>query len=121
MRELSKFFVIGFIMLLLDIPYLMTIKNHFNRLIMDIQGTPIKLDLLASVLCYTLMSIGLWYFILRENREVIDAFILGIVIYGVYEATSKALLKKWDWKTVLLDTLWGGVLFGLTTYIYKQL
>jgi len=121
MRKLLMILVTGIIMLLIDLPYLMIIKDYFNKLIKDIQGTPIKLDLLASVLCYTLMSIGLWYFILRENREVIDAFILGIVIYGVYEATSKALLKKWDWKTVLLDTLWGGVLFGLTTYIYKQL
>ena len=113
--------VTGIIMLLIDLPYLMIIKDYFNKLIKDIQGTTIELDIFASLLCYLIMSIGLWYFILRENREITDAFLLGIVIYGVYEATSKALLKKWKWSAVILDTLWGGILFSLTTYVYRQI
>ena len=47
-----------------------------------------------------------------------DASILGWVIYGVYESTNLAVFKKWDLKTVLVDGIWGGILFGLTTYIY---
>ena len=43
--------------------------------------------------------------------------ILGAVIYGVYEGTSYALLKNWKISTVIVDTLWGGVLFGLTTFV----
>jgi uncharacterized membrane protein len=52
---------------------------------------------------------------------VLDAFLLGIVIYGVYETTSYALLKKWKLSIVLMDTLWGGVLFGLTTALVYSL
>ena len=46
-----------------------------------------------------------------------DAFLLGIVIYGVYESTNYAILKNWNIKAVALDTLWGGILFALTTKV----
>jgi uncharacterized membrane protein len=59
---------------------------------------------------------GLNYFILHAHNKVMDAFILGLVIYGVFENTNLALFKKWP-TMVILDTLWGGILFASTTYI----
>jgi uncharacterized membrane protein len=45
---------------------------------------------------------------------------LGMVIYGVYETTTYAILQKWRLETVVKDTLWGGILFYLTTFLtYK--
>lgn len=49
-----------------------------------------------------------------------EAFLLGLVIYGVYETTTYSVLKNWKISTVITDTLWGGVLFYLTTFFtYK--
>ena len=31
--------------------------------------------------------------------------------------TNYALLDKWNIKTGVIDTLWGGVLFALTTFL----
>jgi uncharacterized membrane protein len=39
------------------------------------------------------------------------------VIYGVYDATNYALLRKWNPYLSIIDTLWGGVLMATTTYI----
>ena len=39
----------------------------------------------------------------------------------VYETTNKAILKKWTWFTVLLDGIWGGILFATTTFIIYKL
>jgi uncharacterized membrane protein len=50
-----------------------------------------------------------------------DAFIFGVVIYGVYETTNYALFNKWRMTAVILDTLWGGSLFALTTMILQRL
>ena len=30
-----------------------------------------------------------------------------------------SLFTKWSWLTVIMDTLWGGILFALTTSIVK--
>ena len=35
-------------------------------------------------------------FILKDKKSVFDAFLLGIVIYGVYDTTTHAIFKKWS-------------------------
>ena len=113
---------IAIIMLVIDSIYLTLIKGFFNKQIKTIQGSDIKLNYLGAVICYPIMIFGLYYFIIKNkknyNKMIIDAVILGWVIYGVYESTNLAVFKKWDLKTVLVDGIWGGILFGLTTYIY---
>ena len=61
------------------------------------------------------------YFIIKPNKSINEAFLLGLVIYGVYETTNYALFKNWSLATVFIDTLWGGVLFASTTYIVNIL
>ena len=108
------------VLLALDFMYISVTRSMFEIQIADVQRVALQVRPLGAVLCYLLLVIGLYYFIIREHRPVFDAFLLGLVIYGVYETTSYALLKKWKWNIVLMDTLWGGVLFALTTFItYK--
>ncbi len=79
------------------------------------------MNYLGAALCYILLIIGINYFIIKPRRSVSDAFLLGIVIYGVYETTNLALFKNWSILTVIIDTLWGGLLFAATTYIVNLL
>jgi len=116
---------IAIIMLVIDSIYLTLIKGFLNKQIKTIQGSDIKLNYLGTAICYPIMIFGLYYFIIKNKKNyknnyqiVRDAVILGWVIYGVYESTNLAVFKKWDLKTVLVDGIWGGILFGLTTYIY---
>lgn len=116
-----KLLVSSIVFVVLDSIYLNFIKDYFSNQIKLIQGTPIKINFLATLLCYIFLIFGINYFIIQPNRSIQDAFILGLVIYGVFETTSKALFAKWSWLTVIIDTLWGGILFALTTYIVKLL
>ena len=105
------------ILLALDGIFIYATSPIFKRQIMDVQGSPLKINMQGGALCYLFLIGGLYYFILKQHRSVKDAFLLGLVIYGVFETTSFALLKNWKFTTVLLDTLWGGMLFALTTYL----
>ena len=105
------------VLLVLDGIYLFAMQNYFLNQIKCVQGSGIELNVYASIGVYILIVFGLYYFIIREKKGVFDAFLLGIVIYGIYELTSLALLKEWSVKTVVMDSLWGGVLFALTTII----
>ena len=116
-----KLLISAIIFVVLDSIYLNLIKDYFVKQINLVQGSPIKIDFLAILLCYIFLIFGINYFIIQSNRSIQDAFILGIIIYGVYETTNKALLTKWSWLTVIMDTLWGGILFALTTYIIKKI
>jgi uncharacterized membrane protein len=86
-----------------------------------VQGSEIKVNLLGVALCYIFLIIGINYFIIKPRKSVQDAFLLGLIIYGVYETTNYALFKNWSIVTVIMDTLWGGVLFALTTYLVNLL
>jgi uncharacterized membrane protein len=107
----------GLVMLGLDAIYLSAMRDMFEIQIAAVQRVALQFRPLGAVICYILLITGLYYFILRTRRPISDAFFLGIVIYGVYESTTYALLKQWKIKTMIMDTLWGGILFALTTGI----
>jgi uncharacterized membrane protein len=115
--NLKQILISGVAMLLLDAVYLSTFSGFFNKLITSIQGSPIQFNIVGAVLCYILLIGGLNYFIISRKKSLQEAFILGIVIYGVYETTNLTILKNWNMKAVALDTLWGGILFALTSKI----
>jgi uncharacterized membrane protein len=115
------FIVSAIVLVVLDSIYLNLIKGHFSALIKNIQGSPLVVNYVGAAICYIFLITGLNYFIIKPNRSIQDAFLLGLVIYGVYETTNYALFKGWTLFTVIIDTLWGGILFALTTYIVRLL
>ena len=117
---MKTIFLSALLLISIDSIYLYSIKNIFTKQISTIQGSPLQMNIYGAVACYIFLVFGLNYFILNSNKSVMDAFILGIVIYGVYETTNLALFKKWSTNIAIIDTLWGGILFALTTYIIKM-
>ena len=118
---LVKILTTIFILMFLDSIYFYVNKDFLSQQILDVQGTPVSLKLFPAFLCYVALAFGINYFILREKKSLLDAFLLGFVIYAVYETTNKATLKKWTNKIVVIDTLWGGILFTLTTIIMRKI
>jgi len=109
------------VLIVLDGIYLNIIKQYFNKQIKAVQGSDIKINFMAAILTYVFLIFGLNYFIIRKRLPVKDAMLFGLVIYATYELTNMALLKNWSWITVILDTAWGSILFGLTTAIVYKL
>ena len=116
-KYIKQLAVMAIVMLLLDIVYLSTIGAHvFSPMIKTIQcGTPLQLKLLPAALVYIVMISGLYYFIIRHNRSVLEAAFLGLLVYLVYDLTNIAILSNYLWSAVILDGLWGGILFAITT------
>lgn len=110
------------IFILLDSIYLRYMKNYFLNQISRVQnGKPGNIRFLGAGLTYLFLIFGLFYFIILPKRSVKDAFLFGLVIYGVYETTNYAIFRDWSILTVLIDTLWGGVLFALTSYFTQSI
>jgi uncharacterized membrane protein len=121
LKELWNFILLPAIILLtLDFIYIYATFNEFRLQIAEVQRVVLQLKYLGAILCYFFLIFGLYYFILREHKSVFDAMLFGFVIYGVYDTTTYAVLKKWKLKLMIMDTLWGGALMGLTTWLtYK--
>lgn len=107
-------------LLSVDFIYLNLVKNYFSWQVKRIQGDTMNINYFAAALCYIFLIVGLNYFIIKPRKSPRDAFLLGLVIYGVFETTNMALFKNWSIFTVIIDTIWGGILFALTTMaVYK--
>ena len=117
--NIKKLFLPFIVMLLLDFVYLSSTGWFFSNMIKKIQGTPIKLNIPGLIITYLVIFICYYYFIIKKNGSIFDAFMLGFTTYGIYEMTNFTIINKWNWKAVILDTLWGGILFGSTRYLTK--
>ena len=88
--------------------------------VIDIQRVALQVKPLGAILAYLFIIAGFYWFILKEHRPVLDAAILGAFVNGVYEFTNYSILKKWNLKMVLVDTVWGGFLWGFVAFMtYK--
>jgi uncharacterized membrane protein len=115
-----KLLITAIVFVIIDGIFLSMMKPYFENQVKLVQGSGLKANITATILCYVFLIFGIYYFIIQPNKSVQDAFLFGIVIYAVYETTSRALLTKWKWSTVFIDTLWGGILFALTAWIMKK-
>lgn len=106
---------------IIDAIYLFLMKDNFNKLVSNIQKSPLKLKILPTIFCYIFLIFTLYYFIINKNASILDAFLLGLGTYGIYDTTNMAIFKQWNYKTVIIDTIWGGILFSLTYFIYKYI
>jgi uncharacterized membrane protein len=114
-------FIISVLMLALDFSYLYLFKDFMLPLLKNIQKADVKVNIMSALACYILLVSGLYYFIIKKRAPPKDAFLLGVLINGVYETTNYAFFKDWSPFLVVLDTLWGGILLSTTTIIYYKI
>ena len=117
------YIVAAFSILALDSVYLSTIGGPlFSTMVRNIQKEDMKIDMYGVIGSYILLVLVLYKFIIMERRSPSDAFILGLCVYGVFDFTNIAIFKNYKWIPAIVDTLWGGILFYIVTYItYKIL
>jgi len=118
--NIKSLVISGIILYLIDMVYISNIKGKYNEMITNIQGSEMKTRILPAIICYIFLIFGVYYFIIKGNRKPIDAFYLGVVIYGVYNSTAYALIDNWSKEIAIMDTIWGGVLFYSTTIICQK-
>jgi uncharacterized membrane protein len=110
--------LIAFILfIVLDYLFITFTKSVFENQVIDVQRVVMTMNYYAAIIAYGVLFFALYWFILSRKASVLDAAILGAVINGTFELTNMAIFKKWHVKTVIIDTLWGAVLWGSVTFL----
>ena len=112
-----QFVISGIIMLVIDFIYLSLTAHEFKDMVKKIQKSPFTMRLGGAIASYILMIVGLNTFIIKEKKSPEEAALLGLVIYGVFDAVNYAIFSKYDLLIALKDAVWGAVLFYMTTYL----
>lgn len=130
MLELKHRLISTTTLLILDVLWITLFMGpRYKVMIKNIQGSELKTNMLCAFLAYTLMVIGLNHFVLPninvKNVTIRDClsygFLFGLVVYGVYDFTIGAVLKKWDMMLAIMDILWGGFVYFASCYVLKFL
>ena len=116
------------LLLLLDFGWLSLYMNKkYSEMILNIQGSKLVPRLKYAVMAYILMSLGLVIFVLpniNKNNVLQDslkyAFLFGVILYGVYDFTAAAVFSKWDMRLAIIDILWGGFVYFITSYLITK-
>lgn len=106
--------------LLVDAIWLtLVMRPLFDRHVGDLLRESILLAPAAGF--YLLYVAGVVYFCvepgLRANSTWLalgHGLLLGFLAYGTYEFTNMSTLRGWAWPMLIIDTLWGMTLTGLT-------
>ena len=120
-KDLLFIVIVGVLLFIFDGIWLYLMKDVFSKLIINIQKSPLKIRIFPAIITYLLMTLGLYHFIIKDNKSTLEAVLLGLFTYGVYEGTNYAIFEKWTYITAISDFLWGGVLFGITTFIFYMI
>lgn len=95
------------------------VKPVFDRHIAHLYADPFRM---VPALLFYLGYVGgvLWFVSVPALRAddvmaaLIGGTLLGMFAYGTYEFTNYATLRDWSMQQVIVDTLWGGVLTGVS-------
>lgn len=108
--------IIGLLLILDFIWIAVFFKTPFSRMIKNVQGTDMKVNLFGTIIAYIILA-AFAIFIIPKTKNVYEAFLTGFLTYGIYDSTNYATLKNWDPKIAIMDSLWGGTLFAIIKYL----
>lgn len=124
-KDVKSFLWITLALVILDFIWLGVLMNKFYlnetlRVARMINGS---WDVLywPALGVYFFIALGIKVFALGVSssrlQAIFNAFILGMVIYAVYDFTNLSLVKDWPLQMSIVDIIWGGVLCSITAAV----
>jgi uncharacterized membrane protein len=122
-HPVSQIVLIGIIMAFLDACYLFFAKPIYENQVVTIQRVAMQVKPLGALAAYIAMAVGLWFFVLKTptTNVYLEAMLLAFAVFGTYNATSYAILKKFRASLAIMDTVWGMLMFTTASYLFLQL
>jgi uncharacterized membrane protein len=111
------FMFIFFLFVVFDLMFFWVNRDFLDKTIRKVQRTSSQIRLAGAVLCYSALTALLYASLSLSYGKT---FALGACVYAVYEGTNYAIFENWPATMVLMDTLWGGLLFVLVKYTYLK-
>lgn len=113
-------FNIAIIVLILDLIWIhFFLLDPFSRMIQEVQGSPMVVKPIAAFVAYFILILFI-YLNLKKADNYYEAFLMGALLYGVYDSTNYATLTNWNLYIAIIDVIWGGILLVSTKYIIEN-
>ncbi len=122
MKILTLYLITAVIFFVIDaIGLRLMIKPVFERHVAHLFADPFRIG--PAALFYLGYVAGVLWFVSvpaidhgNPVTALIGGALLGLLAYGTYEFTNYATLRDWSPIQVVVDTLWGGLLTGVSAW-----
>lgn len=95
-------------------------KYRFFPMIETIQKSPVIINPSYFVAAYIILT-ALVFILIPKCSSPAEAFLIGFLVYAVYDSTNLATITDWNLVNAIIDSLWGGVLFMIIYILYTQI
>ena len=113
---LKQFAVAMILFVVVDAVWLLTVGQLALSMTEAIQGSPVTFRWGAGFVVYVALG-----YLIYQTDTVLEAGLMGTAVYAVYDFTNYMILKKYDGRLAVADSLWGGVLFAIVKGILSLL
>ncbi len=123
MQNLKEILILFIIVSVIDLIWLkLVMVGPYTKMVQKIQNKPLRLKPIPAILSYVCIT-GLLYLLVKNNHQAhtdLIIFLTGLFAYGIYDMTNLAIFDDFDPKWAVIDMIWGGVLFYLSSKVYKK-
>lgn len=119
--------VVGVAMLALDLVWLRVRASMYQASVRDVQGQPLRIRAGWAAAAYLIMVASIpAVAVPAAHRATLPAAalsgaMLGLAVYGVFNATNAAIFADYPARMALQDTLWGTTLFASASMLFVAL
>ena len=124
--SLIAYFVIAIVLfILVDAPYLYLNNKTYSKATLDISGqSSYTKRYYSALLVYVAISLGILVLVLprvRTDNMIMDSILYGGVFglssYAIFDFTMHFMFNKWSLAISIMDSVWGGILCSIVTFI----
>jgi uncharacterized membrane protein len=101
-------------------------QSMYLRVFEKVQNHRVQVNFIGAILSYVFVLVLLKFIVLpliklKNDFSIMNcikiAGLTGLCTYGVFNATNMALFMNYNTRIALMDTLWGGFLFTIVSYV----
>lgn len=123
MEFIKQFGTVAAIFLAFDIAWISLVASKFYKKTLGGQLAE-NPNMFAGGIFYLIAVIAMIFLVLMPalqagsgTQALLKGVLLGVFGFATYNFTNAAILKSWPWSVVVVDTLWGGFVFGAVCYL----
>lgn len=119
MELIYKTLIFASVMLAIDIPWITFVMSRLYKNVFSI-----KINIFAAFIAYLCMILTYPFIISKFNsleEQIKVSIVLGLATFGTYGFTLAAIYNKYPFFIAITETIWGIVLYSVTTIITYKL
>jgi uncharacterized membrane protein len=117
----QSFITFMILLLLIDSIWVLGARKIHSQVVESVQKAPLNPDLLPAALFYVMVPFAYVLIIKKLAKTKVDALLYGMLVgmlmYGTFDLTNKAIFKDYPWSYTIADMSWGTICVGVVSLL----